>query len=470
MAAFQYRPRILIFGIIFIGLLTFINPSYDLYSSKYAFLLMSLLFVILISIKSNGYLINTHNLFALGIFWFIWIPLFDILFIHQVIPYIGLFETRMDDLSSSDDSSFVKIIFFTSLLILSYVCIVSLISSLFKQPQTPVKNIGNGAHVNYMQLQICLFVLLILYFILILNNVLNPVEVTHWSEVQSHGSGTSGYILSNINFLLTSMVFFLLIYTYNNPKVSRTIWLLVLFLVAEIIVFNFLENSRIFLLSFLVGLAAVFERLGIKINWKIFFVFCVFFFAFMVFVSLRRSFPDLDLIQLISEIDVFNDISFFNIARKEFEIYSGIGYWVTLYDLNKFQNFPYSDAAYVFKMLFFWLPSDQFNFQEEPFTSYLGFYLTNDPLFSCNITSIGELALMFGWFSILVLGVTFGIFTYLLDIKYLRKFKNFNFLIFAVIILQIMRGPFYYFMSQILLLTLAWWLIYKFFIRKERSV
>ena len=200
------------------------------------------------------------------------------------------------------------------------------------------------------------------------------------------------------------------------------------------------------------------------------FVFCVFFFGFMVFVSLRRSFTDLDFIQLIGQIDAFNGISFVNIARKEFEIYPGIGYWLTLYDLNKFENFPYSNAAYVFKTLFFWLPSELFGFQEAPFTSYLGFYLTNDPLFSCNITSIGELALMFGWPSILVLGVTCGIFTYLLDIKYLRQFKNFNFLIFAVIILQIMRGPFYYFLSQILLLTLAWWLIYMFFIRKERSV
>jgi hypothetical protein len=470
MATFQYRPGILIFGIIFIGLLTFINPSYDLYSSKYAFLLMSFLLVILISIKSNGYVINAHNLFALGIFWFIWIPLFDILFIHQVIPQIGIYYTRIDDLSSRDDSSLVNIIFFTSILILSYVCTVSVISRFFKRPQTPVKNIGNGVHVNYALLQVCLFVLLALYFILILNNVLTPVEVTHWSEVQSHGSGTSGYILSNINFLLTSMVYFLVIYTYNNPRVSRNTWLLVLFLVVEIIVFNFLDNSRIFLLSFLIGLAAVFERLGIKINWKMVFVFCVFFFGFMVFVSLRRSFTDLDFIQLIGQIDAFNGISFVNIARKEFEIYPGIGYWLTLYDLNKFENFPYSNAAYVFKTLFFWLPSELFGFQEAPFTSYLGFYLTNDPLFSCNITSIGELALMFGWPSILVLGVTCGIFTYLLDIKYLRQFKNFNFLIFAVIILQIMRGPFYYFLSQILLLTLAWWLIYMFFIRKERSV
>jgi len=471
MATFQYRPRILIFGVVFIVLLTFINPSYDLYSSKHAFLIMSFLLVILISIKSNGYVINAHNLLVLGILWFIWIPLFDILFIHQVIPHVGLYYTRIDDLSMRDDGVLVDITLVTSILILSYVTTASLISRFIKRPKFSDQNVSDGIHVNYALFQVCLFVLISLFLILILNNVLTPVEVTHWTEVASHGSGTTGYILSNINFFLTSVSYFLIIYAYKNPKVSRLVWLLVLCLAAEIIVFYFLENSRIFLLSFLVGLAAVFERLGVKINWKMLAVFSVFFFGFMVYVSLRRSFMGLDFIQLISQVDAFNSMSFVNIARKEFEIYPGIGYWMTLYDLNEFGDIDYSRVSYILKTIFFWLPSGLFDFQQTPpFTAHLGFLITNDPLFSCNITSLGELVVMYGKPSILVLGLTLGISTYLLDIKYLRQFNNFNFMIFAVIILQIMRGPFYYFLSQILLLTLAWWLIYKFLIRKERSV
>ena len=128
-----------------------------------------------------------------------------------------------------------------------------------------------------------------------------------------------------------------------------------------------------------------------------------------------------------------------------------------------------STKRFGFKIFFFWVPGGLFSFQEGPFTQFLGYYLTGNPLFSCNITSLGELALMMGWPGVLAFGVSSGIVTYLLDIRHLRSHLNLPFLIFAIILLQIMRGPFYYFLSQILLLSLAWWLIYKFLIKKRSS-
>ena len=469
MFAFQYRPYIHILGLVFITGLIFTPPSYNLSQSKYFFLMMTGLLVFFISVKSNQYTINTHNLFALGFVWFVWFPLFDIIFLHQYIPYWGLYETRIDLLSQRDDSSITKIILTTSAFLLGYLPTVSMIARLRRQPNKVPTNQYSQSYINYTFLWTCVVTLLVMYLILIVNNLTTPKDFTHWTEERHYGEGGIGYFLSNANFFLISIIYFLILYTYRNSKISRNMRILVQILLLEVLVFYFLDNSRIFLLAFLVGLAAVFERLGQEIKWYRIFVFGGFFFCFMVFVNLRRSYLDLDFLQLFSQLAIFSDMSFFNIARKEFEWYPGVEFWLELYDSNSFKDFPYSRMGYFFKIFFFWVPGGLFSFQEGPFTQFLGYYLTGNPLFSCNITSLGELALMMGWPGVLAFGVSSGIVTYLLDIRHLRSHLNLPFLIFAIILLQIMRGPFYYFLSQILLLSLAWWLIYKFLIKKRSS-
>jgi hypothetical protein len=447
--------------------MSFIQPSYNLIQSKYAFLVFSVLLIFFISIKSNHYTINTHSLFALGIVWFIWFPLFDILFLHQYIPYSGLYETRIDFISQRDDNSFIKIILTASALLIGYLFSVSIIAKFLRLPKNSLTKQNTQSYINYTLLWIVVVALLVMYLALIINNLTSPADFTHWTEEKLHGDGVIGFFLSNGNFFLISIIYFLIFYTYRNSKIGRNLKIAVHILLLTVIVFYFLDNSRIFLLAFLVGLAAVFERLGQEIKWGRIFIFGLFFFCFMIFVSLRRSFLDLDFFQLIGQLNVFGDLGLLNIARKEFEWYPGLGYWLELYDLNAFNNFPYSSSGYLFKIFFFWMPDGLFSFQEGPFTAYLGYYLTGDQLFSCNITSIGEIAIMFGWPAVLAFGIFAGISAYLLDIRYLRNNSNFTFLIFAVILLQIFRGPFYYFLSQILLLIIAWGFIFKFVLQRR---
>lgn len=469
MLAFQYRPYVLILGLVATLGLSFAEVSYNLSQSKIFFLIMTGLLVFFISIRSNHYTINSHSLLALGFVWFIWFPLFDILFLHQYIPYWGLWETRIDLLSQRDDIFFTQIILTSSVFLISYISTVSLIASSSRQAKPYFIKHNPQIHVDSSLLWLSVVTLLVIYLILIAHNLTTPKDFSHWTEERSYGGGGVGFFLSNANFFLTSIIYFLIIYTYKNPKIGRNVRILVQILLLEVAIFYFLDNSRIFLLSFLVGLAAVFERLGKEIKWYRIFFFSVFFFSFMVFVSLRRSYLDLDFLQLLSQISVFSDLSFVNVARKELEWYPGLGYWLELYDSNSFSDFPYSRLGYVFKIFFFWVPGDLFDFQEGPFTAFLGYYLTGDPLFSCNITALGELSLMFGWSGVIGFGVVAGVMSYLLDIRQLQTHLNFPFLIFVVIILQIFRGPFYYFSTQMILLTLVWGLIFTVILKKGTS-
>lgn len=443
--------------------LILIKPNNELITTKFFFIIFTVLLAFAISIKTNSFRINSHRLFLLGLIWFVWLPNFDFLFGFKIVPYVPLIPSRIDILSSSDDYSlgfilqcYGAILFLYILIIFFFGSKVNLISRKIQFNQ--INSVMRNRLLFYSSAIIGLF-----YLFLVFYNIGQGGTTDHWSEHQRFGGGALGYILANLELTILTIVLVLVLYVSTANDYRKLTYILVYSCLAITLVALFIENSRIMLLSFLVSLAAVYERSGKRISFVHLFLAILFGFAFMVFVSLRRSFPGLDFIALISNVSVYSDagLGLVNVARKELEFYPAMGYWLELIDTGKFWNFEYSVFEYIRNMFFFWIPGPLFD-ENGPITAQIGFLVSGDPSFSANISALGESMLIFGYAAIPLLALFFAITVIILD----RKLANWNsgvaFVIFASILVQILRGPFVYFVAQIIILSLFWGFIILF--------
>ena len=448
-----------IFQYLLIGtfVLVCIPAANDLNYTKLVFTAFSLSLAYGFALKVNMYRFNAHRLIMLGFVWFFWCPFFDLLFGFQLIEYIPALPSRIDNISAGDDLTLAYILSCGFGATVSYLILLSILG--YKLPPYNAKK--DFLSISPLSQKVILYGAALFFggFYLLLNIYLMTDEkiYLHWTEQKRFGGGLVNYILSNLEFFFHSVVLVIFLFSFNHR--GTYIRLLVFFCLILCISSLFLENSRIHLLAFLMGLIVTLERVGIQISWRLLLGFAVFGFLFVVFVDLRRTFLGAGFFEILENVSIFTDagLGLVNVARKELEFFPGISFWVDAVEKGIFEDFGYSPLNYIWKIALFWLPP--FFGDAGPITTRLGYALTSDPLFSCNITAVGEVMLIFGLLGIPLISLALCIIVLVVD----RLLVNYNrgaaFVVLAPILLQLIRGPFYYQLSQIILIGMLWFFI-----------
>jgi hypothetical protein len=380
----------------------------------------------MLSFKTNKYTINIYNLTILTYFWFFWLPLFDILYISHINEIVLFGDSVFNDIDSINDEKLSYIYFSANVFLIIYITFVYVVS------KSRLLIVPNTSIISYVGGKFYFFYFIALIIILILFNTHNE-NATNWVD-----SGPGAFLVNIrmiVNILLLFAIYFLL-----NKDIKRK-YTAPLFIILGIYLYYLLtkEPTRINLIGFVVALGVAYERgLNKVIKPSIIFFMGFFGMIFMITIAFTRTFVNSGISDIIPKIvDLFTELNIINIIRNYFEIYSGMEYYYRLLD-NSY--FVYNGLDYIIRFIAFFIPRSIYTDKPISISEVAGHIIGGEG-FSCGVTAVGEVSLVYGISGVLFLAIFHSLTTVFFDKNTNNKFITLYFIGIATYAFQFLRGP-----------------------------